>query len=174
MRQSLARHPELAHPEVEHLDEVNLPLVHGRETVGWLQIAMDDAAHVGGLQGAKDLEGEVNRTGNRQSRVAVVAKDDGEIAPLEQLHNEVRNARGKLTDVEDRDDVFGRDGRRRHAFSEKSSRTVLDAYHFGLEELERYGRASHEVKSANHGPHSTRREDLFNQVFPIYSVARQR
>ena len=50
---------QLGQAEVQHLDEVLDAVALDEEDVLWLEIAVDDAVAVGGVEGVRDLRGDV-------------------------------------------------------------------------------------------------------------------
>ena len=141
---------ELGDAEVEHLHEGRRALdpLH-QEDVVRLQIAVDDAALVGGVQ---------RLAGLRQDRDPHLgphrhAHHRGQRHPLQVLHDEV-GARGRGVQIEDADDVLVADEVHRPRLGVEALDQLRVGRQMLVEHLHRHAAADGDVLSEVHGPHA--------------------
>ena len=93
----------LGDAEVEHLDEVGLALPADEQDVLGLEVAVDDAGVVGGLEGVAHLGGDVQRP--RGGEGTFLEDHEAQLDPLDELHDEEERAVAGRPRVGDVDDV---------------------------------------------------------------------
>ena len=118
-------------PEVGDVD----PAVAADEDVRRLDVAVDDAAVVGDLEGAGDVGGDAG--GLARGEGPVLAQDRGEVLALDELHDDVR-ARRVFAEVEHGDDVRVAERRRGPRLVAEAREEVGVLAELGPQELDRH------------------------------------
>src|ERR1019366_7204210 len=104
------------------------------EDVLRLEIAMDDAEGVGGLEGVEDLYGVV--AGDVEGELALALEDARERLALEQLHHDVGVAVLRAVDVHDLDDVGALDLGRHARLAEEALDQARAARQIRVQDLD--------------------------------------
>jgi len=91
----------LREPEVEDLESVATGRLVEDDDVAGLEIAMDDAGGMRGLERVAELQADPDRACDAERPAVELVR---ERAPAEQLHHDVENAVLGLTEVVDADD----------------------------------------------------------------------
>ncbi|MFO0634431.1 MAG: hypothetical protein U0168_16415 [Nannocystaceae bacterium] len=126
---------DLGDAEVEQLDEVAAVGALHQEAVRGLEVTVDDAARVGSLERADDLQHQLARA--RPGEAPLATQHHREVLALEVLHREEHRAAGHRPEVDDVDDVLVRDHRCRARLLQEAIDVGLLAAELLLEHLER-------------------------------------
>ncbi len=146
-------------PEVDHLDLA----VAADQHVARLDVAMDDAAGMGGGQRTSDGGGDAG--GLARWERAVAPKDRREVLAVDVLHDDVRTGR-VLPVVVDRDDVRVAQGRGVLGLLAEPGREVRVAQVLGSQHLDRDLASELRIDRAVDGRHATLAEQLHEPIAP--------
>ena len=143
--------------EVHDLDLAVAPDEH----VPGLDVAMDDAACVGGREGSCDGGPDPGHLSRRQG--AAASDDGGEVFPVDQLHDDVRAGR-VLAVVVDRDDIGMRQRCGRLGLLPEPGREVRVLEVLRPQELDRHVATELRVGAAEDGRHPALPEELDQSI----------
>jgi hypothetical protein len=134
----LAGDLELGDAEVEQLDERLLPRIHGDHHIVGLEIAVDDAGAMRRLHALQHLQRVVERVvvGEALPGAVQVLVERLQGAPLQVLHDDERQAGGRLVDVADPHHVRALDLGGDARLLEEPLDQALPARQLGMEELQ--------------------------------------
>jgi hypothetical protein len=125
--------------------------VGDQEDVLGLEVAVDDAAAVRGVQRRGDLAQQPQRLLGRQPTVPLEPRVEG--LALEELHHDVRATVGVVAEVEDLHDAGIGDRGGRARFVEEALHDVLVRGQVGLQHLHRRAATEQRVLGQVHRPH---------------------
>ena len=144
--------------EVEHLHLV----VGGELHVGWLQIPVNDAAVMRGLQGLRDLPSDAERLGNRDPAARNEVREG---RPFNELEDE-GDARGALLNAVDRRDMRVIQGREQLRLPFEACEAVTRPRPLPRDDFQRDVAAQREIARAPHIPHTAAAEQRDDLVRP--------
>ena len=158
---------DLADAKVDQFDEVGLPLFFDHEAVGGLDVAMDDARGMGGLEPSKRLQREVHRASNLEPWTTISQQNVREVAPGQKLHDKKRRPGRQPPHVIHLDNVVAVDLRGRDPLVDKPLHCPWKRHDRRAHELERNGSASQKMGGLGDGSHSSFAQNSLDLVLAI-------